>query len=150
MSFSPENSNISGASDVAMSNPQNSDILKYQSSIDKWVNGTSPAPADAGASTKGIVMLAGDLGGTATSPTVPALTGLKDYYDVIYDEVNNEWPAPPSSPNPPLGFKWWRFTSRHDSGAAQPETQTTVGKDWSFLTTVDRWVWRPDLGIDPT
>lgn len=150
MSFNPDDSTLAGSSDVNLSNPQDTEVLEYDSGTGKWVNAANPEPPDASPTTKGIVQLTGDLSGTADSPTVPALAGLKDYYDVIYDEINNEWPTPPSSPTPPQGFKWWRFTSRHDSGAVAPQTQSTAGKDWTFLTAVDRWVWRPDVGVDPT
>ena len=78
------------------------------------------------------------------------LTGVKDYYDVIYDEGSSSWPAPPSNPSPPFGFKWWRFTSRQSVGAAAPQTQSTSGKDWTFLTSVGYWVWRPYHTVDPT
>lgn len=42
----------------------------------------APTPADATTSTKGIVQLAGDLGGTATSPTVPGLASKANTTDV--------------------------------------------------------------------
>lgn len=41
--------------------------------VDVTVNATTQTPADATTSSKGIVQLAGDLGGTAASPTVPGL-----------------------------------------------------------------------------
>ncbi|MFC4124949.1 hypothetical protein [Nocardia rhizosphaerae] len=39
---------------------------------------TGPAAPDADATTKGIIQLAGDLGGTASAPTVPALANMVD------------------------------------------------------------------------
>ena len=137
MGFNPAASGIGGATDVALNNKQNNDVLTYDSAVDKWRNkvvdpamggdlsGTAgnaqlvagavgatelasdavtepklavsnaagtgqvlswngsalewitPAGggggADATTSSKGIVQLAGDLGGTAASPTVPGL-----------------------------------------------------------------------------
>ena len=46
--------------------------------VDVTINATSQTPADATASTKGIVQLAGDLSGTAAAPTVPALANKTD------------------------------------------------------------------------
>lgn len=140
MSYDPGTQGISGANDVALSNPANDDALSYNTSIGKWQNSpvdkarvglgnvdntsdankpissatqtalnlkanlasptftgtvTVPTPSgntdaankgyvdsvagagapDASSTTKGIVQLTGDLGGTAASPTVPGLAG---------------------------------------------------------------------------
>lgn len=75
MSFNPAEASLSGSNDVFLSNPQNSQVLSYQSGISKWSNSTMP---DAASSTKGLVQLTGDLGGTAASPTVPGLAGKAD------------------------------------------------------------------------
>ena len=75
MSFNPGSATLSGSSDVALSNPQNQNVLIYNSGTAKWTNATAPADPDATTSTKGLVQLAGDLGGTAAAPTVPGLAG---------------------------------------------------------------------------
>ncbi len=46
--------------------------------VDVTINATTQTSADATTSSKGIVQLAGDLGGTAALPTVPALAGKAD------------------------------------------------------------------------
>lgn len=42
MSFNPGGSGISGANDVALSNPANSQVLTYNSGIGKWQNAAAP------------------------------------------------------------------------------------------------------------
>lgn len=81
---------------------------------------------------------------------VATLDGSKVYYEVKYDVATSSWPAPPSSPNPPLGYDMWRFHSPKTAAAQSPHLQTTSGKDWSFLTTVDKWRWAPHHSVDPT
>lgn len=75
MSFNPGGGGgISGASDVALNNPTNDQALAYNSTTQKWANRTlSGSATDATTSAKGVVQLAGDLGGTATVPRVPGL-----------------------------------------------------------------------------
>jgi hypothetical protein len=46
--------------------------------VDVTINASAQTPTDATASSKGILQLAGDLGGTAASPTVPALASKAD------------------------------------------------------------------------
>ncbi|HVX24079.1 MAG TPA: hypothetical protein VG992_01920 [Candidatus Saccharimonadales bacterium] len=46
--------------------------------VDTTVSTSSPSVPDATTTTKGIVQLAGDLGGTAATPTVPGLSGKTD------------------------------------------------------------------------
>ncbi|MGZ6004801.1 MAG: hypothetical protein ACXWLH_01480, partial [Candidatus Saccharimonadales bacterium] len=60
--------------------PSDGQVLLYDGTGTKWVPGTisSTTVSDATTSTKGIVQLAGDLAGTASSPTVPGLTGKID------------------------------------------------------------------------
>lgn len=58
--------------------PGTRDGTKYLRDDGVWNTPTAPAPADATASTKGIVQLTGDLGGTAASPTVPGLAGKEN------------------------------------------------------------------------
>jgi hypothetical protein len=66
-------SSISGASDAAMSNPANGDVVTYNSTLNKWQNLPAAVASDASMTVKGVIMLAGDLGGTAALPTVPGL-----------------------------------------------------------------------------
>lgn len=55
--------------------PSDGQVLLYDAGSTSWVPGTisSTTISDATASTKGILRLTGDLGGTADTPTVPAL-----------------------------------------------------------------------------
>lgn len=65
---------------VATTQPNDNDVLVYSSTSGSWEPanpGTATVP-DASTSTKGIVRLAGDLGGTAAAPTVPGLAGKAD------------------------------------------------------------------------
>lgn len=57
--------------------PGSNQVLSWNGTGLEWTNPTA-TPADATSSTKGIVQLAGDLGGTATAPTVPGLAGKAD------------------------------------------------------------------------
>jgi hypothetical protein len=56
----------------------NNQVLQYNSSSSEWTPATvsSTAVSDATSSTKGIIELAGDLSGTATSPTVAKVNGI--------------------------------------------------------------------------
>lgn len=66
---------LASSSDVALNLPANSEVLTYNGTIGKWQNQTlSGGASDATTSSKGIVQLAGDLGGSAASPTVPGLS----------------------------------------------------------------------------
>jgi hypothetical protein len=63
--------------DIDASTPADGQILKYVASSGVWVPSTTSATVigDATTGSKGIVQLAGDLGGTASLPTVPGLAG---------------------------------------------------------------------------
>jgi hypothetical protein len=63
---------------VSTSPPSNSDVLTYNSSTQQWEPMTAGGVPDATTGTKGVVQLAGDLGGTAASPTVPGLAAKAD------------------------------------------------------------------------
>lgn len=68
-----QNSTINPIKLNAVDNPSNGEVLAYNNSQFEWVaQGSVP---DASGSTKGVVKLSGDLGGTADSPTVPGLAG---------------------------------------------------------------------------
>ena len=63
--------------DVDSSGPGDGQVLVYVAASSAWVpsTATSSVISDATTSTKGIIQLAGDLGGTAAAPTVPGLAG---------------------------------------------------------------------------
>ena len=65
-------STLAGDTDVTLSGQTNGQVLTYDSTTNKWTNQNLP---DATAGTKGLIELAGDLGGTASSPTVAKLQG---------------------------------------------------------------------------
>jgi hypothetical protein len=70
-----QNSTISPVKLNAIDSPSNGDVLAYNNSQFEWVAQASSSVPDADSTTKGIVKLTGDLGGTADSPTVPSLAG---------------------------------------------------------------------------
>jgi hypothetical protein len=61
---------LAGDTDVNVSGMTNGQVLTYNTSSSKWVNQAVPTASNATTSTPGLVELAGDLGGTATSPTI--------------------------------------------------------------------------------
>jgi len=68
-----QNSTINPVKLNAVDSPSNGEVLTYNNSQFEWVaQGSVP---DANSSTKGVVKLSGDLGGTADLPTVPGLAG---------------------------------------------------------------------------
>lgn len=64
MTFNPTVSGISGASDVALNNKANSQVLTYNSTVDKWVNADVPSGGDP--------TMGGDLSGTASNAQIVA------------------------------------------------------------------------------
>lgn len=69
---------LGGLSDVNATGATNSQVLSYNTGSSKWTAATvtSTTVSDASNTTKGILQLAGDLGGTAASPTVAKLSGV--------------------------------------------------------------------------
>ena len=67
---------IGSATDVALSSPANGQVLTYNSGVAKWQNQASSGGSNATTGAPGLVQLAGDLGGTATSPTTPTAVHL--------------------------------------------------------------------------
>src|SRR6218665_3195144 len=67
-----QNGSVTVAKIATSSAPTDGQTLTYSGSALAWatVSGSGSVP-DANASTKGLVQLTGDLGGTAASPTVP-------------------------------------------------------------------------------
>ncbi len=63
--------------DVNTAGVTDTQVLTYSQSSGKWIAGTASSGVigDATSGSKGIIQLAGDLGGTAGVPTVPALSG---------------------------------------------------------------------------
>jgi hypothetical protein len=62
----------------AIDSPTNGEILAYNNARFEWVAQSGGSVPDASGSTKGVVQLTNDLGGTATAPTVPALANKAD------------------------------------------------------------------------
>lgn len=67
-------------SDVTASGPADGQVLAYNSGSSQWIASTvtSTTVSDATSTSKGILQLAGDLGGTAAAPTVPGLATKAD------------------------------------------------------------------------
>jgi hypothetical protein len=87
---------------VNTSSPQDNQVLSYDSTANAWVPSTitSTTISDATTSSKGIVELSGDLGGTASSPTViglqgnPVAAGSPSNNQVLtYSSGTGEWTA---------------------------------------------------------
>lgn len=72
--FSGMNTSITTSSDVALNGLADGQSLVYDASTKKWKNGSSGGASvqDATSTSKGVIQLAGDLGGTATAPMVAA------------------------------------------------------------------------------
>lgn len=72
-----QDSSISETKLATTNSPTTGDILSWSGTSLAW---TAPAlsPVDATTSVKGIIQLSGDLGGTASSPLVPGLSGKAD------------------------------------------------------------------------
>lgn len=73
MPFNGSGSNLSGAGDVFLSSPSDNQVLGYNATTAKWNNKNPTGGVDATTTSKGLIQLSGDLGGTAASPTVPGL-----------------------------------------------------------------------------
>jgi hypothetical protein len=69
---------LSQLTDVNASSPADNQVLSYDSTSSEWVPSTVTTTTvnDATTASKGIVELAGDLGGTASSPSVLKLNGV--------------------------------------------------------------------------
>jgi hypothetical protein len=67
---------LAGQSDVNISGPANNQVLAYDSATGKWIPATSSSSTvgDATTGAKGIVQLAGDLGGTGTVAAAPVIS----------------------------------------------------------------------------
>jgi hypothetical protein len=70
-----QNSTISPVKLNAIDSPSNGEVLAYNNSQFEWVAQAGGSTPDADSTTKGVLKLTGDLGGTADSPTVPGLAG---------------------------------------------------------------------------
>jgi hypothetical protein len=87
MGFNPGNggsSSIGASTDVFLNNVANDEVLAYDTGLTKWKNAVGGTTPDADATTKGIVQLAGDLGGTAAAPTVPGLAAKANDTAVVH------------------------------------------------------------------
>ena len=81
--------NAVSAAKLTATGGSNSQVLTLNNSVSGGLQWTTPAgSADATTSTKGVVQLAGDLGGTAAAPTVPALATKANDTDVVHDTGN--------------------------------------------------------------
>lgn len=76
---SPSIAKIQGIA-VNASTPTDGQVLQYSTAGNEWTPATvtSTTVSDATATDKGIIQLTGDLGGTASSPTVPGLANKLD------------------------------------------------------------------------
>ena len=69
--------------------PSSGQVLSYDGSGFTWTTvSSSGSVPDATSSVKGLVQLAGDLGGTAASPTVPGLAGKANDTNVVHTSGN--------------------------------------------------------------
>lgn len=77
-------------SDVSTTGAANTQVLSFDSGTSTWIPATvsSSVVNDATTGSKGIVQLAGDLGGTAASPTVPGLSAKANDTTVVHNTGN--------------------------------------------------------------
>jgi hypothetical protein len=76
--------------DVQVGGVGNNQVLSYDTAGTRWIPATvsSTVVGDATTGSKGIVQLAGDLGGTATAPTVPGLAAKAVDTAVVHNTGN--------------------------------------------------------------
>lgn len=74
--------NTIGIAALNVGTPSTNQVLAYSGTGLSWVTPSSTPVPDADATTKGVVQLAGDLGGTAAAPTVPGLAAKADDADL--------------------------------------------------------------------
>ena len=63
--------------DVAIASPANGQVLAYNSSENKWNNENLPTTPNATFSTPGLIQLSGDIGGSATAPTLATTSNVE-------------------------------------------------------------------------
>jgi hypothetical protein len=79
---------LSKLSDVTTTGVSDGQLLSYSASSSKWLPVTSSGSGtvpDATSTVKGVVQLAGDLGGTAAAPTVPGLANKADNSAAVHN-----------------------------------------------------------------
>jgi hypothetical protein len=75
----PATTKLAGLADTTgAAGATNGQVLTYNSTTNQWISATASTStvSDATSSSKGILELAGDLGGTAASPTVKGINGI--------------------------------------------------------------------------
>jgi len=118
-----QNSAVSADKIATNGVPLNGQVLSYDGTQLAWTtaSGSGSVP-DASSTTKGIVQLAGDLGGTAASPTVP---GLADKQPLI---------APGSASQYYRGDKTWQTLDKAAVGLTNVDNTTDAAKPVSIAT----------------
>ncbi|HSX30877.1 MAG TPA: hypothetical protein VLE99_03080 [Candidatus Saccharimonadales bacterium] len=81
---------LAALTDVTTAGVTDTQVLAYNQSSAKWLPATvsGAAVSDADSTTKGILKLTGDLGGTANSPTVPGLAAKATDTAVVHNTGN--------------------------------------------------------------
>lgn len=67
---------LSGDTDVSITSASNGQVLTYNSSSGLWNNQNPQMPSNATTAAPGLVQLSGDLGGSATTPSVSRINGI--------------------------------------------------------------------------
>lgn len=84
--------NAIGIEALNVGTPASNQVLSYSGSGLTWATPSSAPVPDADATTKGVVQLAGDLGGTSALPTVPGLAGKANAADLTSHTSNTSNP----------------------------------------------------------
>jgi hypothetical protein len=69
-------STLAADTDVALASPSTGQVLTYDGTASKWKNQAAPTASNATSSAPGLIQLDGDLGGSATSPSVAKVNGV--------------------------------------------------------------------------
>lgn len=111
--------------------PADGQTLVYNSTASQWepatVTGSGTVP-DATASTPGIIQLSGDLGGSATSPTVPGLTGKEP--SITAGTNSQYW----------RGDKSWQTLDKTAVGLANVDNTSDAAKNSASVTLTNKTI----------
>lgn len=129
---------------VNASTPSDTQVLAYSSAASSWVPATvtSTAVNDATTAAKGIVQLAGDLAGTASSPTVAKVAGISVSGAPTTGQVLTAtsgtaagWATPASAPVTSVAGKTGAVTlAKADIGLGNADNTSDINKPISSAT----------------
>lgn len=134
---------IAASSDAVLSGPVANQVLTYDDTIHKWKNADAQNMSDASTLSKGVVQLAGDLAGTATSPALAAIgsavsaTGSATAVPVVSIDAKGRVTALSSVANLSANTLGTPNNPVTDASAARPTGLTRVY--WLCATQPTNW-----------